>query len=297
MSEFKDFVYSSIEAVGSAYQDIIGEVVSSFIESGGIYRATVSLLHDQLHRIIDSCTRSILEIIMAVVKCSNPQHPEKLLSMLADPTLDMVAALEDGRRPVDVSSSVTAALFTAAMHASTLKTVLLAQLTTCLRGDDSTVVDQSFIDMTARAMFLSVLLMQKAESTGSVTTLDVFSQGPSVPIPLSATALFFSDTLGCMALMTRAVPQINTTTGVFEHSFAIFNSFVGEIVSEWGSLNSDSKVTLFKVVKEFYRRSEFDSSMPSTRKVIEALLDNLNDTESNGDILALANELKRFVAI
>jgi hypothetical protein len=311
LAAFKDFVLSSVGAITTTYREVAIDATETFISSQPITRISVSGLHEQLFKIIGSCSACVREVVLSLVRCSSPQYPEKLLAMLAAPIADMVAALE--AEASGGSGGRTGSLFAAAVDVVSLNTVLSTLLACCSLSSSpgttttttatATDVDTAFIDLTAHALFSSLVLLQRNGSSGFPTSLDTFSTSSAVPIPLSATSLVFNDSLGCLPLMAVSVPlplsapSADSGAADLPLSFEIFNSLVCKMEAKWTSLTSnDTKLMFFRTINEFYRRREFDTCMSTSRKVIEKFLENLKNSESNSDILDAAKELYRFVA-
>lgn len=298
LSDFKDFVFNSIDAVGATFRELIEDVVQASVDAGKHTRASVNELFKHVFGIINNYTAFVNEIFLSITRCSSPEQPHKLLSRLLDPVAALITALEQNSQEAD-GVCRTGHLFVAAANAAGIFAISKQLLSCGIPRNYGTVENADtdvhyfttqLIDLTAKLVFIVIVRLQLLGGSEVLAPLDEFVVGGNVATQLTPTFLIFHKDVGSVDLLSFLV------SGICKNTFAVFNAFLRHAEVQWGSLNIETKLALLKTLKEFYRRNEFESCIDSSRLCIESFIGVVKSKETNVDVLENSDRIVRFIS-
>ena len=300
MGEFKDFIFRSIEAISATYREVVSEVVAKQTHDGIVARDVATALLKLLFNIVKCESACIRQFAYSIIRCSSPESPQKLLAILKDHVSTMSSTVEKG---VDVAQenldkSRTSQLFLAVGDVGALVTVITELFTACSSStDDVNSCARTITDLSAKALLGSLLRLHDAGAVSATSSLDKLCTSAPMNTSLTSAYLFCHDTIGCMSLMSRQILMERSSDDRNEElSLAIFIAFLEAVEMKWPSLELSAKLCVFKVIKEFYRRNEFESCISESRSKLEGFLSRLKGQEAAADISENVVELLQFIS-
>lgn len=307
MGAFKDFIFSSVEAMSATYREIVSEIIARQTHERPVAREVATTMLKLLFDIVKCESSCVKQIVYSIIRCSSPENPQKLLGLLKEHVSTMTSAVEKG---IDISEesldkSRTSQLFLAASDVGALVTVVAEILSSCSQNiavnedpdGDLNNCGQTITDLSAKALVGSLLRLHDAGVVSGTSSMDKLCASATMTSPLTAAYFFCHDVVGCMSLLSRQISRRKTGDSDDEEpSLAVFLAFLTEVEAKWSSLELSSKLCVLKVIKEFYRRNEFESCMAESRSKLDEILTRLKSQEVAVDIVENVVELLQFIS-
>ena len=272
-----NFVFNSLDDIKSAYGNIISDVVQGIQEARSKYGKSKMLdLTQKLYLLYRSCGAMTRHIFKLLLSCSSPEYPHKLLAKLfnnigsAVNLIQTKVLFDDGNVLPRASNAYATANKILSLVTLLSESLKCFESTPLLESSDISndssyyIVVHQYINLTANALFLSIQQLHGIIEASSAYPLDCAFDDNVSGFQLSTLCLFCNSAIGCMELMeTKFVIDENNT-----RSFLVFNSMLSLLHDMWSDLNSNLKLIMLKILKEFFIRNEFDNSVLQSQNII-----------------------------
>ena len=217
----------------------------------------------------------------------------KLLSKLLQPINGIVSNAESINIETIAQRSRIEALHVASVDVTIIMTLSLIIFRCCWYDEilENGNVSVAFVTLSAHSVFVSLKKLYEAGGVPIKSRVDEFCCGISMPVPVTAVSILSSDNLGVLHILGTKILIGD------EQFFEIFHNFLSEVENNWKAMDLGLKMTVLKVIKEFYRLNEFDDVISHSKHRIQAFLENMEQCESNTSDIPLQDEKNELLSI